>query len=161
MLLVACCSIWRVFPQEPSSGEGGGEGQERLVAYPGDLSVPWGARHLSGPRCGWHQTAVCHAASPAGWAWQRAASFLSAAFTAAYVKRLMTSFPGAVRDPSPSQGASVTSTIRWSIQVSKGGHAQQRFQVLANKRPPFIITSGRFFCPTLFQQSFPFPRKQR
>lgn len=103
MLLLACCSIWRVFPQEPSSGGGGGgEGQERLVEYPSDLSVPWGARHLSGPRCGWHQTAVCHAASPAGWAWQRAASFLSAAFAAAYVKRLMTSFPGAVRDPSPS-----------------------------------------------------------
>lgn len=43
-------------------GEGGGvgvgeegEGQERLVEYPGDLGVPWGARRLRGPRCGWHQ----------------------------------------------------------------------------------------------------------
>lgn len=56
MLLIACCSIWRVFPQELSLGlMGRGEGQERLVEYPSDLNVPWGARCLCGPRCGWHQ----------------------------------------------------------------------------------------------------------
>lgn len=92
--LIACRSIWRLFPQ--SEVKGGGEGQERLVEYPGDLGVPWGAQHLRGPRCGWHQTTLCHAASPAGLTWQRAASFLSAAFTAACVKH-MTSFSRAVR----------------------------------------------------------------
>lgn len=142
-------------------GGDGGEGQERLVEYPSDLSVPWGARHLCGPRCGWHQTTVCHAASPAGWAWQRAASFLCC-LHGCICEALDDIFPrsraGSFSLPWCSSHVYHQIYTQRLIQVSKNGHVEQRFPVLAKKTQPFILTSGTFFCPTLFQQSFPFPR---
>lgn len=85
--LVARRSIWRVLPQSEVKGEGWGrkeKGQERLVEYPGDLGACLGVRGVyAGPGVVGTNTAACHAASPAGSSWQRAASFLSAASTCA------------------------------------------------------------------------------
>lgn len=135
--LVACRPIWKVFPQLEMKG--GGEGQKRLVEYPGDLGVPWGVRCLRGPRCGWHQTTVCHAASPAGSTWHWAASFLSAAFTAAYVKHVMTSFSSAAQDPLLIYIA-VDSRGKSFFQVSKNDHVAYLLTVTVTK-DAFLLCS--------------------
>lgn len=82
--LVARRSIWRVFPQSEVKGEGWGRKEK-------DRSGWWSTQVTSaclgvrgvyvGPGVVGANTTACHAASPAGSSWQRAASFLSAAST--------------------------------------------------------------------------------